>query len=357
LVVLNYIGITSLAFKLIGTALVAGIIATSATADISQNCRQALDGRDATILVPNGAGGGYDTYARAVAPVLADQTGLKIRVINKEAGGGLVANSLTVNADPNDLIILIGNLGDLAVAPIAADRDAGMLSVLDVLGILHVEPRVWILADGLDVSDPNLTTLIFAQGSIEDGIVETILVGMALGLKTELVTGYSGSNEFIAAILRREVDATMASLQTGLQRSADIAAHIALIMSDKPAPEAPDVPYLAGQGGLADLRAQGMTDAIKAERQSYAQIATSLTQAARGFMISQNVPQDIRDCLRDGFTQTMTSPALITSLAIQGRPLAPISGAQAKEYADNLLATASQSRPLIEQLLNAQERN
>ena len=84
-------------------------------AEIPDTCREVFEGRRATIAVPNGPGGGYDTYAREIAPFLADVTGLNVRVANIEAGGGRVAYELTLSASEADLVLLLTNINDLAV--------------------------------------------------------------------------------------------------------------------------------------------------------------------------------------------------------------------------------------------------
>lgn len=343
-------------FKFMVRLIVLGVclVGTSLRANESEHCNDVLSSRDAVILVPNRAGGGYDTYARAIAPELSNQTGLNIRVINNEAGGGLVANNIALNADTDSLIMLIANLADLASTPLVTDRHANMLSAFDVVGILAVEPRAWVVTDVLDVKDMSLTSLVAAEGSIEDAIIPSILAGLSLGLEVEVVPGYSGTSDFIGAVLRGEADMISISLQTALRHTADLPIHPALILSDAPTAEAPNVPYLAGPGGLADLRSVGLPDEIRAQRQNYAEIAVYMGQSARGIVISQNVGNDILDCLREGFSGSVSSPSLQAALEMQGRTLDPIVGSEAVAYSVRLATTARQNGQLIDNLLREQ---
>lgn len=344
--------------KLLPFSIVIPILAASiVSAEISSECKDALHDRNATILVPNGAGGGYDTYARSIKPFLEEQTGLNIRVVNNESGGGRVAYNMAVNASPDDLVILVGNMTDLALTPLSTDNAAPILASLDVLSIIHTEPRVWVFSDDLDLSSPHLTHLVSAEGSIEDGIIAVTLVGKALGIDTEIVSGYGGSSEFFAAVLRGEADMLTTSLQTGMKRTEGVNAHIALVLGNEINDMLPSVPYLMGEGGLVDIRSQGMPDAVKEERQYYAKIAMNLAQSVRGFTISNGVPTNVTECLRDAYSEVVNHREFVDDLIQQGRPVNPMSTVDSVNYSKNLLQVVLDSGPIISQLLAEQEGN
>jgi tripartite-type tricarboxylate transporter receptor subunit TctC len=340
--------------KIQSIAIVASVIASGASAEVSDICRSLLDGRAATFIVANGPGGGYDTYARAIAPIFGEESGLRVRVVNNEAGGGSVARRLTMNARANDLVILIENAVDLVVETIDAETDTAIIELLDTLGIIHVAPDAWILPEGLDISDTAVSNLVAAQGSLEDAVLAVILVGMALGIETSVVGGYGGSSDFVSAILRGEVDLTAISLQTAIRRTEGNEAYVALIVSAAMDPDAPETPYLGGEDGMAALRAEGLSEDIQAERRRFAEVAISLSGAIRGLYISRNVPQDVRDCLRDAIDVTLQSEALAEALDTQGRPLAPITGTAAAARTSAMIDAFRASRPLIERIMAEQ---
>jgi tripartite-type tricarboxylate transporter receptor subunit TctC len=66
--------------------------ALPAGAEISAECRASFEGDRLSVIVPNGPGGGYDTYARAMAPVIAETTGARVSVENLPGAGGLIAS-------------------------------------------------------------------------------------------------------------------------------------------------------------------------------------------------------------------------------------------------------------------------
>src|SRR5680860_428504 len=97
------------------TALAAGIaLATSACGVTDSGSGSGDDAgepiSDLRVMVPNSAGGGYDTTARTAAKVMEDEgIASGIEVFNLEGAGGTVGLSRTVNEKGNgDLAMLMG---------------------------------------------------------------------------------------------------------------------------------------------------------------------------------------------------------------------------------------------------------
>ena len=326
-------------------------LAGMAAADISQACRTELSSRAVTIIVPNRPGGGYDVYARAVAPALADHTGLRVRVVNNDSGGGSVARQLVLESGAEDLLLLTENVVDLSMDPLDIAAGTYMISAFDLLAVAHIAPDAWVLPQGVDLADTSLTQLVASQGGFTDSVVSVVLVGKALGIETEVVGGYSGSGEFVAAVLRGEVDMTSVSLQTAMSRTEGNDAYVALTVSDGPARDAPDAPYLAGRGGLAEQRSAGLGADTRAQRQELARAAVSLSGAVRGFFASMNIPQSTRDCLREGMAAAFADQSVAKDLARQGRPLAPVTGSDATALVESMVRDADAQRDLLDALL------
>ncbi|MBN1333011.1 MAG: tripartite tricarboxylate transporter substrate binding protein [Synergistales bacterium] len=58
-----------------------------------------------TLIIPSNPGGGHDNNARIVAKVAEKYTGQPINVVNQPAGGGVVAYSKMMTADPDGLTV------------------------------------------------------------------------------------------------------------------------------------------------------------------------------------------------------------------------------------------------------------
>jgi hypothetical protein len=303
------------------------------------------------MLVANAPGGGYDTYARQIAPILEDQTGLRMRVVNNEAGGGSVARAIAANAGPEDLIVLVDDLTDLAVQSFDDDPNAYLAEKMDALAIIHIDPNVWILDDELSIDNPTLEPLIAAQGASSGSVGAVTLAAMSLGLETEIVYGYAGTRDFLAAVLRKEADFTAMSLTTAQRLTQDKPVHIAMVISNAPNDSVPHIPYLAGEGGLVDQRSADLSDRERAERQSYARSAIALSAAVRSISISLDAQESTRNCLRNAFEIALQTDALIENLEMLGRSVVPITGQAASSYAQEMLSVIKLSQPLITSVL------
>lgn len=70
----------------------------------------ALDAGKIEIIVPYSPGGGYDQYARQLAPALGEELDAEIIVINKPGAGGLLATNQLLAAEPDGTTIAIFNM-------------------------------------------------------------------------------------------------------------------------------------------------------------------------------------------------------------------------------------------------------
>ncbi len=59
-------------------------------------------GETIDLVVPYDPGGGYDVYARAIAPYLGECLGAEIVVKNEPGAGGLLASNATAVADADE---------------------------------------------------------------------------------------------------------------------------------------------------------------------------------------------------------------------------------------------------------------
>lgn len=77
--------------------------------------------RAITHVIPFGPGGGYDTYSRLMAPYLAEEYGVDVRVLNSEGAGGQIATEFVYNAEPNGYNELNVNLQNFALTQVTED--------------------------------------------------------------------------------------------------------------------------------------------------------------------------------------------------------------------------------------------
>lgn len=325
-------------------------------ADISDSCRKLLGGERLTIAVPNSAGGGYDTYARALAPVLEKHGDLTARVANMPAGGGLAARSFVMNSDADALNVLIENVGDTVTAPMgsvgrgAQANKSFMIDGYEVVGIIHSEPSAWIGRAGLDVSAPDLGPLVASEGALDEALLPFFVAGRALGLTIDVVTGYEGTSEMTAAILRGEADISAMSLTTSLRRAQDEGINVVLVFSDGPYPDAPDLPYFSGEGSITWQLSSDLPEEEATFRRSLAAAVTQLRGSARGMFVSSNMSGDRQSCIAELMDVAILDPEFIEAADAQGRPVRPQSAAESEAYVASLIEAHVLLLPTLEEV-------
>src|SRR6266545_7841657 len=90
---------------------VAFALAAHAITAAAQESEQAFfAGKTVRLVVGFGPGGGYDSYARMLAPYLSKNLGATVIVENRPGAGGLVALSGVYMAPPDGLTMMIVNV-------------------------------------------------------------------------------------------------------------------------------------------------------------------------------------------------------------------------------------------------------
>lgn len=170
------------------------------------------------IIVGYGPGGGYDAYARMIAPQLGKTLGANVIVENMPGAGGLVALNRTAVSPPDGLTIQLVNGTGAVLSQLIEDKAARYnLLELGNLGIVSASPWMWLvgpqspiksLADALKPG----TSIAWAGGGPADGISDgAAFTCEALKLNCRIVIGYKGSNDAALAVIRGEMDAIYVS--------------------------------------------------------------------------------------------------------------------------------------------------
>src|SRR6202163_2201403 len=119
-------------------------LAACAPAARAQDAERAyFGGKTVRMVVGYGPGGGYDAYARMVAPHLSKVLGASVVVENQPGAGGLVALNRIATAAPEGLTIMIVNGTGAALSQLT--EQAGVRFDLGQFGYLGtVSASPWI---------------------------------------------------------------------------------------------------------------------------------------------------------------------------------------------------------------------
>jgi len=174
-----------------------------------------------TFIVGYKTGGGYDAWARIVSPGIKAYTGANIVIKNMPGAGSLLATNKIFVSDPNGLTIGIINGPGAMQSQMTEIRGAKFdLLKFTWLGRLTSEQRVICVGSKSkyksieDMRTASAPIKFGASGIGSPTYLDVSLIGQALNIKSEIITGYDTGNEVNLAVIRGELDATAASFSS-----------------------------------------------------------------------------------------------------------------------------------------------
>jgi tripartite-type tricarboxylate transporter receptor subunit TctC len=180
-------------------------------------------GKVVKLVVGSGTGGGFDGYARMIAPYVAKALGASVVVENQPGAGGITAlDNLTV-APSDGLTIMFANGSAAALAQLIGQSGVRYdLSKFGHLGTVIASPVVWLVSPHSPITKPEdaigtSTRITWSSSGPIDGLSDSAAFACAaLRLTCRIVMGYPSSGEAALAVSRGEMDAMAIS---------DISAH------------------------------------------------------------------------------------------------------------------------------------
>ncbi len=178
-------------------------------------------GKTVRLVVGYGPGGGYDIYARIIAPYIAKNLGTNVNVVveNQPGAGGLTALNRVYSAAPDGLTMMIVNGTGAALAQLAETQGARFdLGKISHLGTVSASPWVWLVAPNSPIKTPEDAVkaapnrMMWSGSGPMDGLSDgAAFTCEALKLACRIVIGYPGSNEAAAAVAKGEMDSVYVS--------------------------------------------------------------------------------------------------------------------------------------------------
>lgn len=315
-------------FALIGFALFAlGLTAGNHTAVAQTNF---YAGRQVTLIVPAGPGGGYALYGQILALHLGKHIPGKPTVITQYmpgAGGNVAANYL-YSAAPKDGSVIGALFSTLAVTRILEPQGArfeidkfswigSIAPMVNTIGVWHLAPATTF------EKSKSTEVVIGASGKASELYIYPKIMNELLGTKYKIVLGYDGTGTILLAMQRGEVHGMAMALevwtatrpewvkenkvaqlaQTGLKRD----------------PQMPDVPTLVELAGTPDDK----------------QLMTFLAApAAMGRVIAAppGIPADRLAILRKAFDEVVNDADFRKDLSSRGLSVGPMAGNELQAF-------------------------
>lgn len=280
--------------------------------------------KNITWIIPFSPGGGFDTYARLMAPYVEKYLPNKVKVIpkNMPGAGGRMGLAAGYRAKPDGYTLTFANVPGVAIPPILGTKVAYDLGKMTWIARVSVDYYMLGVAGKSKIKTlDELKKMSMSQvikmpstgpGSTADAMSK-IFIGV-LGFKGQVVSGYKGTKEMTVAVIRGDVPASTLPINSMRKyvQSGDIRP---LLTTQDPSPfkGAPSAKSL----GRDDL------DGLAIQR---------LVGAAPG------ISDGVRDVLSTAFVKAMADPKLQAAAKKAKRPFAPLDGKAAAQVLKKQLA-------------------
>lgn len=326
-------------------SLVGGVAAKPG--DVPEECRTLLKYRKLTIIVPHAAGGGYDSYARAIAPVLERSSGARVVVSN-------IPNPVTATrtvGDSGESELRLGLFEVSSLVQSALTYQNFQLEKYIPLGTISVETQAWAGRPDFNLAVFNAQRPIVASVSEPAAtIVEVGMVAHLMGIPFRFVPGYNGSSDRFAAVLRKESDMTSNSLTSTLKASRGGDLKPVLMLSEGPKKGYEDVPYLAGKGSVIDQATRSQDEASRKRSFQLASRVVELSNSMRALFVSSKTKPATRQCLGALVEEALFSNEFAKGTNAVGRPIEPLGTEDSIALFKRIVASTKDSAALIESL-------
>ena len=301
-----------------------------------------FEGEQLDFVVPYEPGGGYDAYARAMAPYLEECTGARVVVRNEPGAGGLVATTKTAAAPASENRMQIVNTVGLVSAQIAGAEGVNFdLNDLNWIGRVSAPPNVVVVtADSdfqtwQDIVDAEETVRFVAQGPGANDYLAPTILGEAYGFPHEIVIGFAGSTEARQAVIAGDADAHILPIDSQLPAIEAGGVRPVVTIAEEPDPLLPDTPPISE------------TEAGDAEAQAIVDNLIAMGETGRSLIASPQMEEDRVTALREGYQCAVEDPELVEQLEAQQRPLNPLSGEETAQLVGEVLDAPERFQQLV----------
>ena len=188
----------------------------------------AFPNKNIQFVIPYAPGGGFDVYPRVVAPVMEKYLPNKVNIvpINVPSGGGSRGVAQLYRAKPDGYTFGILNVPGMFILQQQQGAGAYDLAKFSWIGTMGEGER-YVIAVGtksplksfadlkaLSLKRPVKLSVTGPEGT---AYAATMIGSQLLGLRTQLITGYKGSADYVVAAIRGDSDAVIAAIPTTLR--------------------------------------------------------------------------------------------------------------------------------------------
>ena len=285
-------------------------------------------GKTVRIVVGSSAGGGYDIYARSIAPFLAEHLPGKPSVVvqNMPGGGGLTSVlHLDANAPKDGTVVTIFNAGVITDVVSNPEKARVKLTEMAWIGSATRSFRMCYFWGATGIKDwkgldRSRQVSLGATGVNSGSYNDAAMMKNLLKQDVRIISGYPGRTEVHLAVERGEVDGECGTLE-GMPENwfREKKINMVLRLAEAKTPEIPDnVPWIG-----EFVTSQDDLLALK--------LLIAANDLGRPFVASKQVPSAQIEMLRTAFDATMRDPKYLAFATKRGLGTSAVPGQEAQE--------------------------
>lgn len=304
-----------------------------------QGCA-AFEGETISLVVPFSPGGGYDSYARMIAPELAKKLNGKVIVENQDGAGGLLAINSLATAKPDGKRLAIMNAVGAGGAAIAGAPGAKFgVDKLSYIGRVGASFHIFSTSakSRFKSFDDVLAADHFRYGSTGPGAADFVNGQMLKAIfqpKAEIITGFEGSEENELAVTSGRVDGMTGDFDSRLPAIRNGDHRPLLLLGPKQDPQLPGTP------AMLELD-------LTPHQRALAEPLVDLLSFGRPIVGPPGIPADRLNCLRTALQGVLQDKAFTAKAAKTGRPINWMSGADVDRLVQRLLNSPPEFRSIM----------
>jgi len=281
----------------------------------AQDANMPLKGETVRIYVGFSPGGGYDAYARMLAPHFEKKTGATVVVDNRPGGGGLTALNQLVREKPDGLAMMMLNgesaiLGQITKQPgVAFD----MAKVSNLARVAHEQHFLLVgpnMPDSLkDIIASGKPVKFSATGRVDNLGDYAAVLCETLKMNCQIITGYKGSKEAGLAVMNGEVDALAISDGSGNDYAQGGKTKVIATIGNDRSEFKPDIATVYEQFKLTP------------DQKWLMDFRLAIKDYGRVMVAPPDMPADKLKYLQQVWREILTDPAVMEEAAKSKRPL------------------------------------
>lgn len=303
------------------------------------------EGKTLRIIIPSGAGGGYDTYARVLSAHIADHLPGKPTIVNQNmpgASGMIAVNWSATDNAPRDGSVLIATYNSLLLEPLfnnpQAKYDPRKFEWIGSIGKQQQICLTWHTSPIKTIEQAKeREVVVSATGATGNTATIPKMLNTLLGTKFKVVTGYS-TTESRLAVERGEAEGACGHSYSTLKAS-----NPDWIINKR-------INVLMQTGGTAQ---QGLEDVpllvnlvSDPDKKKVLGLLAYPEEMGRPFYMPAGTPKEYVAAMRKAFAETLKDPAFLADAERSRLEIDPVTGADMEKM---IRAAFETPKPLIEQ--------